>query len=240
MAYLLLLHEKLRLQRKVNKLTLRQASLSNRKERIAKNIERVQKLYSKRMTSLEQQAKTAQNQFSSWVRMSSGLGSMGLNPMNFGAAGGMSMLMQSALGSLVENGTITQDALRAVMTGGAKKNDNGEWVLPDNTTISADDYQKASSAIWQAQQLQSARQMQVQSMSAQYETNVSVWLEAEKEQLEAEQDEALMALEAEQTDIETETTSIDMQLADAKARLESVSQACSEGIKSSAPTFGLG
>ena len=57
-------------------------------------------------------------------------------------------------------------------------------------------------------------------MSAQYQSNVSIWLEAAKEQLERESCEA--------------------QLADAKARLESIKQACSEGIKDSAPTFGLG
>ena len=34
--------------------------------------------------------------------------------------------------------------------------------------------------------------------------------------------------------------SCEAQLADAKARLESIKQACSEGIKDSAPTFGLG
>ena len=73
-----------------------------------------------------------------------------------------------------------------------------------------------------------------------YQTNISVWLEAQKTQLEAEQDAALAPLEAEQTDIDLEQAGLETQMADAKARLESLKQACSEGIKESAPTFGLG
>ena len=47
MAFLLLLHQKMSLQRKVNKLTLAQTSIGRRKERISKRIEKVQKAYAK-------------------------------------------------------------------------------------------------------------------------------------------------------------------------------------------------
>ena len=96
------------------------------------------------------------------------------------------------------------------------------------------------SGISTVNQMQSYRQMQVQQMSSQYQSNVSIWLEAAKSQLEAEQDMALAPLEEQETEMDLDKESCEAQLADAKARLESIKQACSEGIKDSAPTFGLG
>ena len=57
MAFLLLLHQKMSLQRKVNKLTLAQTSIGQRKERISKRIEKVQKAYAKKQSKLDAQAK---------------------------------------------------------------------------------------------------------------------------------------------------------------------------------------
>ena len=127
--------------------------------------------------------------------------------------------------NLDENGKVIKDA---------------EWKDISGNTYTAQEYQAFQAAYTQIQQMQNVRQMQVQQMSSQYQSNVSIWLEAAKEQLEAEQDAALAPLEAEETDIELDNQSCEAQLADAKARLESVKQACSEGIKDSAPTFGLG
>ena len=114
------------------------------------------------------------------------------------------------------------------------------WKDINGNTYTAQEYQAFQGAYTQVQQMQNMAQMQVQQMSSQYQSNVSIWLEAAKEQLEAEQDAALAPLEMEETDIELDNQSCEAQLADAKARLESVKQACSEGIKDSAPTFGLG
>ena len=77
-------------------------------------------------------------------------------------------------------------------------------------------------------------------MSQNYQNNVSIWLEAAKEQLEAEQDAALAPLEMEQTDMELEKESVETQLAYAKERLQSIEQACNEETKNAAPKFGLG
>ena len=57
MAFLLLLHQKMSLQRKVNKLTLAQTSIGTRKERISKRIEKVQKAYAKKQSNIDAQAK---------------------------------------------------------------------------------------------------------------------------------------------------------------------------------------
>lgn len=260
MAFLMLLHEKMRLQRKVNKLTLRQLQLSSRKERITKNISRVQKMYSSKMSELESQAKMAQSQFSVWAQQASGLGTMGLNPMNFGAAGGISMFIMNGLAAWAGQGTKDKDGnevvssdraatmFQAFQQGGFQQNvdeagktiKGAEWKDINGNTYTAQEYQAFQGAYTQVQQMQNMAQMQVQQMSSQYQSNVSIWLEAAKEQLEAEQDAALAPLEMEETDIELDNQSCEAQLADAKARLESVKQACSEGIKDSAPTFGLG
>ena len=57
MAFLLLLHQRMSLQRKVNKLTLAQTSIGQHKERITKRIEKVQKAYAKKISKKEAEAK---------------------------------------------------------------------------------------------------------------------------------------------------------------------------------------
>ena len=260
MAFLLLVYEKMRLQRKVNKLTLRQTQLSSRKERIAKNIEKVQKMYSSRMTMAKKQAQLAQSQFSIWVRNTAGLGMNGLNPMNFGAAGGISNFIMQGLSAWANQGTKDKDGnsivsadraatmFQAFQQGGFQQNlgdDNkpikdAEWKDINGNTYSAQEYQAFQGAYNQVQQMQGYAQMQVQQMSFQHQNTTSIWLEAAKEQIEAEQDAALLPLEAEETDIDIEMSSCETQLADARARLDSIKQACSQEIKDSAPTFGLG
>ena len=217
-------------------------------------------MYSSKMSELESQAKMAQSQFSVWIQQATGLGTMGLHPMNFGAAGGISMFIMNGLAAWAGQGTKDKDGneivskqkaeemFKAFQQGGFQKNvdENGnpikgaEWKDINGNPYSAQQYQAFQGAYTHVQQMQNMAQMQVQQMSSQYQSNVSIWLEAAKEQLEAEQDAALAPLEMEETDIELDNQSCEAQLADAKARLESVKQACSEGIKDSAPTFGLG
>ena len=260
MAFLMLLHEKMRLQRKVNKLTLQELRLSSRKERITKKLSRMQKMYSSRMTQLENQARMAQSQFSVWAQNASGLGTNGINPYNFGAGGGITAFILQGLSQWATKGTTDNNGneivssdkaaamLEAFRNGGFQQNvDDDGKLIPgaeykdiNGQTYSAQEYQAFQAAYNGVQQMQGMRQMQVQQMSSQYQNNVSIWLEAQKAQLEAEQDAVLAPLEAEETDMDLEKESCEAQLADAKARLESIKQACSEGIKDSAPTFGLG
>ena len=108
------------------------------------------------------------------------------------------------------------------------------------TEYTVDQYNLFTQAMTTAQSQQSQAQFMAQQMASQYESNVSVWTEAYKAQLEEEQNAALLPLEAEETDIDLDMSSCETQLADARARLDSIKQACSEEIKNSAPTFGLG
>ena len=266
MAFLLLLHEKMRLQRKVNKLTLRQLQLSSRKERITKNISKVQKMYSSKMTQLEKNASLWQHNFNNQIRNSMGLGlaNQTFNPLNAGGYGGFTSFVIGQMGQFLQSGipvnrtkdnpdgtTVTLDPQRyqammeAYYANGLQeqKDDAGKGTGkfgPDGCDFTADEVTAFKMAMSQAQNNQMMANAYVQQASSQYQSNISIWLEAAKEQLEQEQDAALLPLEAEETDIEMDNQSCEAQLADAKARLESVKQACSEGIKESAPTFGLG
>ena len=267
MAFLMLLHEKMRLQRKVNKLTLRELKMSSRKERITKNISRVQKMYSSKMTQLEKQASILQKQFTVGIQNSMGLGTQNqmFNPYG---GGGITSFVANQLGNFLSNGGQPikdakgneiadfnkdgriQQMMQDYYSGGFKpvydkEGDTSASNIKEYEGLSGNKYTKDEYACFQralnaAQQQQSQAQMMCQQMSSNYESNISVWLEAQKAQLEAEQDMALAPLEAEETDMDLEKESCEAQLADAKARLESIKQACSEGIKDSAPSFGLG
>lgn len=213
------------------------------------------------MSQLEKQAQMAQSQFSVWAQNAAGLGTNGLNPMNYGGAGGVSNFIMQGLSAWAAQGTKDKDGnsivssdraaamLQAYQQGGFQANyeegstkpkEGAEWKDINGNTYSAQEYQAFQGAYNQVNQMQSYAQMQVQQMSSQYQSNVSIWLEAAKSQLEAEQDAALAPLEEKETEMDLDKESCEAQLADAKARLESIKQACSEGIKDSAPTFGLG
>ena len=265
MAFLMLLHEKMRLQRKVNKLTLRELKMSSRKERITKNISRVQKMYSSKMTQLEKQASILQKQFTVGIQNQMGLGTQNqmFNPYG---GGGITSFVANQIGNFLSHGgqpiqlgndktvSFTNQRIQEMMndyySGGFKpvydkEGDTSVSNITGYQGLSGNNYTKDEYACFQralnaAQQQQTQAQMMCQQMSSNYESNISVWLEAQKAQLEAEQDMALAPLEAEETEMDLEKESCEAQLADAKARLESIKQACSEGIKDSAPSFGLG
>ena len=268
----MLLHEKLRLQRKVNKLTLKQAQASSRKERVTKQIERIQKMYSKREANLDAQAKRMQNyaglQFKNFFGLASNM--INTNPMGYLNGGLNNMGVMQTMHQGFESG-----GLKSEIFGSAKEvfdfmqqyktgiGPDGKtcYVLADakpgeDTHYTQNDIDAAQAQagstnleemMKEANKLQSAAYNQYQmnqsycaNATSNYENNISIWLEYEKAQLEAEQDEALLPLQEQETEWDMESTSAEAQLADARARLDSIKQALSEGIKDSAPTFGLG
>lgn len=263
MAFLLLLHEKMRLKRQVNKLTLKQCRYGSRLDRMTKNIERVQKMYAKKQSYLQKQAQIMQSQATVFFQNMMGVGAQNqmFNPScyQYGTAG-----MTTAAAQIMANwqggnkwtdndkvehelGSDRAQALwQAYMSGQLvpEKDSNGNVVSGSYTLngekVAPEEYAALQNAMQMANAQVQQRQMYAQSMSTQYQNNVSIWLEAQEAQLEAEQDEALAPLEAEQTDMELEKESVETQLAYAKERLQAIEQACSEGIKDSAPKFGLG
>lgn len=245
MAFLLLLHEKMRLKRQVNKLTLKQLRYGNRLDRMTKNISRVQKMYSSKMTQLEKQAQMMQSQASVFFRNQMGLGmdNQAFNPWNM-SGGGITSFVLNQMGGMLASGQIPKDKDNKfpAMDQQYKDADGNpkEGKYGSNGQFTQDEVTAFKMAMQAAQQNQSQANMMCQQMSQNYQNNVSIWLEAAKEQLEAEQDAALAPLEAEQTDMELDKESVETQLAYAKERLQSIEQACSEETKNAAPKFGLG
>ena len=90
-----------------------------------------------------------------------------------------------------------------------------------------------------AQMQQQQAQMWVQNANQQYGNNVSIWLEAAKAQLEAEQDAALEPLSYQETMWELEKTQADNKLKRINSQLESYDQLVSSESEKTAPTFGL-
>ena len=271
MAFLLLLHEKMRLQRKVNKLTLRQLQMSGRKERISKNISKVQKMYSNKMTMLEKSAQMWTSQFKNSILNQAGLGAQNqmFNPMG---GYGLTSFVVNQMGQILANGgnaiplekdkdgnvtkSITdfkdgalfskmmQDqysgGFKAVYDENDKTKVTGYKCESSGNTYTEDQYKCFQMAMSQAQSQQSQAQFMCQQMSSQYESNVSIWVEAQKAQLEEEQNAALLPLEAQETEIDLDNTAIETELQYARERLKNIEQACSQEIQSSAPKFGLG
>ena len=202
-----------------------------------------------------------QSQASVFFRNQMGLGmdNQAFNPWNM-SGGGITSFVLNQMGGMLASGQIPKDKdnkfpamdqakfqemLQDYYTSGLGqyKDADGnpkEGKYGSNGQFTQDEVTAFKMAMQAAQQNQSQANMMCQQMSQNYQNNVSIWLEAAKEQLEAEQDAALAPLEAEQTDMELDKESVETQLAYAKERLQSIEQACSEETKNAAPKFGLG
>ncbi len=202
-----------------------------------------------------------QSQASVFFRNQMGLGmeNQAFNPWNM-SGGGITSFVLNQMGGMLASGQIPKDKdnkfpamdqvkfqemLQDYYTSGLGqyKDADGnpqEGKYGSNGQFTQDEVTAFKMAMQAAQQNQSQANMMCQQMSQNYQNNVSIWLEAAKEQLEAEQDAALAPLEMEQTDMELEKESVETQLAYAKERLQSIEQACSEETKNAAPKFGLG
>ena len=77
-------------------------------------------------------------------------------------------------------------------------------------------------------------------MKSNYENQVSIWLEAQQEELEARKEWEMDLLEEEQSDMEAEKTSVEAQFELARQRKEAIEQELGNSIKDAAPKFGLG
>lgn len=218
-------------------------------------------MYSSKMTQLEKQAQMMQSQASVFFRNQMGLGmdNQAFNPWNM-SGGGITSFVLNQMGGMLASGQIPKDKdnkfpamdqakfqemLQDYYTSGLGqyKDADGnpqEGKYGSNGQFTQDEVTAFKMAMQAAQQNQSQANMMCQQMSQNYQNNVSIWLEAAKEQLEAEQDAALAPLEMEQTDMELEKESVETQLAYAKERLQSIEQACNEETKNAAPKFGLG
>lgn len=263
MALLLAMYQKFRLIREKNELVLKQASYSSKLSRIEKNIERTQKRYTSLFAQLDQQANTFKNNARLQFQNMFGLGSNSVNPYNYSGLNqnscGTIVSMMSNLGQWYKpkdknNNPISVDGLSDTqayemlayyMQNGtfAKLTDSEGKATGrygnDTTNWSEHQVNAFNQAMQQAKAIQNQQQMAVQNMSTMYENNISIWLDAQKAQLEAEQDAALDPLNYEQTMMELSKTQADSRLKRIQAELDSYEQLASQEAEKSAPTFGL-
>ena len=241
MAYLLLLHQKMSLKRKVNKLTLAQTTIGTRKDRITKRIETVQKSFARKQSKLEAQAK----------RMTSMTNSI-MNNYSMAAAQQCQMMpieyfMQNSHSEVYKQ---YQDYQKQFSEMSKKENyaESPEYkALQEeyNKFIQSEEYKnaynQAQNAQMQANQAMAMQKQMIQQYTSTMTTNfndqVSIWLEAQTQALEDEEEMALAPLNEEDTLIDIEQASNEAQLSYAQSRLESIESALSNQTQE-APKFG--
>lgn len=266
---LLAMYQKLRLVREKNQLTLDLTKYTSKVERITKQIERAQKRYTSLFSQLESQAKMMQSQATVVFQNMSGLGTNSVDPFNYtGVNGFVYGAMSSALidkevaigkdndGNKIVANNIDKSLFNQMMTDYM----NGKLNTPDKDAdgniIYADEEAKIArygggaydekqikaftNTMQNARMYQQQVQMDVQTKNQQYGNNISIWLEANKARLEAEQDAVLEPLNYEETMMELEKTQAETRLQRINAQIQSYDQLVSQEAQNSAPKFGLG
>ena len=276
MAFLLLLHQKMRLQRKENALTLKQLQFSSKVDRMQKKVDKRQKYYDKLKKQIERQANCYKNSMNMQISNMFGLGTNSINLGNPYASSNTALAMiqnmtkdqmNQALGLTGQGDakggfTISDELAKAIQSGCVqvapkdildtdgktikvhKDELYNPWTGDVVKGIKAEEAAKAATAY---QQLQQQAQMQITQMQTQaqqfkaaYENNVSIWTEAQLEQLEAQEEWEMDLLSEEQADMEAEKNSIEVQLQRVQEEKKNVEQALGNAIQDSAPKFGLG
>jgi hypothetical protein len=262
MAFLLAMYQKMRLTREKNQAQFDQTKYSSKLSRVQKNIERQQKLFESRLAKLEQDAKMMQSQATSVFQQMAGLGtgnfSNATSPYGFTGMNGFvsnvvgQMLMQG--GYKYKNSSGNEDFLGAMsqqevqgmmseyMANGKflPKMDGDKPVQGEYANWKPEQVAAFMTAMQAGQMQQQQAQMWAGNMNTQYQQNVSIWLDARKAEIEAEQDAVLEPLKYQETMWELEKNQAETKLERIKAELETYNNLCKEEIQNAAPKFGLG
>ena len=249
MALLLAMYQKMRLIREKNQVTLDLTKYSSKLDRVQKNIEKVQKRYTSLFAQLDQQAKSMEANAKMWLQEQAELG---MNCVNTGNLMGMNGFVYNMVGSMLtagdpNNGIPAMDSadvqkmLDEYMANGRFLPDENAKDNPDKQYKywSNDDVARFMQAMRVGQMQQQNAQMWVNQGTSVIANNASIWLEAQKAQLEAQQDAELEPLSYQETMWELEKNSADMKLKRINANLETYESLVSSESDKSAPTFGL-
>ena len=249
MAFLLLLHQKMRLQRKQNQLTLKQLRYTSLVERMQKKVDKREKYYAKLEKQLERQANCYKNSANMFFSQQMGLGCNGVNLNNmYGSSmAAIQMLGQWGDKDPMGNPVKAEDIqiAQAMMAGQYQLskdgksyifNINGSEQTYDKDAIEKGNYQKI---MQMAQSQVTQAQTYATQCKSNYENNVSIWLEAQQEQLEAQKEWEMDMLAEEQADLEAEKTSVETQLELIKQEKQNIEGMLGQAIQDAAPKFGL-
>ncbi len=244
MAYLLLLHQKMSLKRKVNKLTLAQTSIGTRKDRITKRIEAVQKSFAKKQSRLEAQAKQMTSMTNSIMN-----NNMLAMSSQFQMVDAQSLLLTNDSNNMYYQKEYAE-SYKKLQTAIQEKGYDDPTVkdlqkqFEANFTNNKEFQEKMQQAQQAAMQINNQKAIQKQMMQqycSTFTTNVndqvSIWLEAKTQELEDEEQMALAPLNEEDTLIDIEQVSNEAQLTYAQSRLESIESALSNATQD-VPKFG--
>ena len=250
MAMLLAMFQKMRLIRERNQLVLEQTQYSSKLTRVQKNSKRIQEIFASKQKKLENQASRMQKNATLMFQNMFNLGANCVNPYNYsGMNGFIQNAMLQVLGpdskglqvgedefKKLSDSTTIQKMLEYYSQHGHFNDKDGK--LAEGFT--KEDVELFNQVKFQAQQMQQERQWQCQQLSQGYGENVSIWLENQQAQLEAEQDEMLAPLSYEETMLELQKELTEQRLARIKTEIESYDQLCKDEVQNSAPKFGLG
>ena len=265
MAFLLLLHQKMRLQRKQNQLTLKQMRFSSLVDRMQKKVDKREKYYAKLEKQLERQANYYKNNANMFFSQMAGLGTNSVNLANpYGSNGAIMGYLQNMTPSQINeylkqcSGGQIKDNLsdaicNLIKNGGIRetRDKDGKTVyveawtgnqVDENTLrgVKPETIYQATNALQQMAQMNvSNMQTQMSQMKSNYENNVSIWLEAQQEQLDAQKEWEMDLLAEEQADLEADKTSVETQLELVKQEKQNIEQALGQAIQDAAPKFGL-
>ena len=221
--------------------------MGNTIDRMQKKIDKREKYYSKLEKQIERQANAYKNSANMFFSNQLGLGCNGVNLGNYmgGSAAAMQILQEWDGTNQITGASYNKDLVNAILQGNyqrnAKTSDNEAttFTVGDNSSVSEADFNAAQAAIQNANSAVSQRQTMAQQYKANYENNVSIWQEAQLEQLEAQRDWEMDLLAEEQADLEAEKTSIEAQLSLAEERKKAIEQQLGQSIQDAAPKFGL-
>lgn len=258
MAVLLAMYQKMRLIREINQDTLNLTKISSKINRVSKNIEKVQKHYTGLIAQLDKQAQMMQSQATVMFQNMAGLGTNSVNLNNFT---GMNGYVCNIIGQMLSQGGFKykdadgaeqtlagmsdadiQAMMNEYMSNGGQfihKKDGDTYLQNEYENFAPEQVAAFTQAMRMGQMQQQQAQLQVQNASQQYSTNVSIWLEAAKAEIEAQQDAALEPLNYEDTMLQLEKEQLDARLQRLRAEKESYDSLVSEESKNMAPSFGL-
>lgn len=267
MAFLLLLHQKMKLQREENSLTLKQLQFSSKVDRMQKKVDKRQKYYDKLKKQIERQANCYKNSMNMMISNQFGIGTNSINLGNPYASNMTAQAMvqnmtldqmKQALGGKAE---VTQEIYEAIQNGCTSvatsdmKDSAGNVIVPQGALYNPFDPSKQITGLdskaaqtaggiynflqQQANMQISQMQTQAQNMKSAYENNVSIWTEAQLEQVEAQEEYEMDMLSEEQADMEAEKNFVEAKLKRVQQEKQNIEQALGQAIQDSAPKFGL-
>jgi len=246
----MLLHEKMELQRKINRLTLKQLHFGNISERMQKKVDKREKYYSKLEKQIERQANAYVNMANNSV-FSNGMNNF--NPNSIFATGGAisySPMSQQAIQQAAGQAGVEAKYVALYMqnsmafksaTDSEGKTIKDKYVVDGlKEELDADKMQKIIQASQAARYMESAQNQYLYAAKNQYQQQVEEWRQAMMDQLDMQREWEMDLLAEEQADMEAEKDSIDAQLQLAQERKKNIESMLSQSIQDAAPKFGLG